>query len=635
MNKRIYSSLLILALMGVCSTPSFAGPSPKHTVTIKAGATGDDVKYIQAFLVSKGWDMKDATYGTFDEATQKKLAEVIPAAKNRDGSVSAGTGTWRKIEAGLPEATVKTKIAEIDKKVSDDKAAEVAKKQKEENDDKRTYSLSASDLSDAGFTISFDSSGVLVNGSIPQVCKDKLSISSSTETPTADEDSDTEESKSLDQRSTKIRLKVTFEGSDKLHDDLTSLKKCLDAHKSEGKLSVSQAVSFDGNESLGIVQFYEDGSWKDSSPKIVSPRYSKLSRLAKDADCKTCNTLKKTKSRIEELTNLNESSMSSITKTLIENGVDKIGEAIDSASSIADLERARNDLMSFAKSAYKLEDERSELMEKIGKEFTHLLERNGALAKEAHASCGKESSSFYESSTCESESKFADFASKTFKEMASTPGLPKENRDHYRARSKEFASGGLERVKFIASINPVNEEVTDALSTSKSDLRAMAIQYNRQCRFQSAQGPTPGCEQMKQQYLDVAKTYDDLYQQRLAAVGVPSYGLSPFGVGYGVNANQFGPGSSGGLPQLGYGQMGQNGMFRPMNAPYGMMQQGQFPQGQFGQFPQNQGMMFNAPQMNGMQQFNAPLMANNGQVVAIPVSNDGLNFGQNQFQTIR
>jgi hypothetical protein len=638
MNKRIYSSLLILALMGVCSMPSYAGPKPKHTVTIKAGATGDDVKYIQAFLVSKGWDMKDATFGTFDEATQKKLAEVIPAAKNRDGSVSAGSGTWTKIEKAMPESQVKTKITEIETKISNDKTAEIDKKKKEEEDDKRSYSLSASDLLDLGFTFDFGNSGLQVKGSIPEECKKRLKISSSISESVSAEDVDSDEAQSLSDRSSKVRISATFEGSDKLHDELTSLKKCIDKYKSDSKVAktdLNHSVSFDGSANLGILQFLEDGTWKDASPKVVSPRYSKLERLAKDTDCKACNTLKKTKSKIEELTNLDEASMSSVTKSLIEKAVSQISDSIDSATSISELERARADLVSLARSAHELEDDRAELMEQIGKELDHLLTRNQDLAKTSHADCGKKSKSrsFYESGSCVSESKFADFASKTYKEIAGLPGLSKDKKDEYRALSKDYAAGGLERVRFIASVNPVNEEVTDALGNSQADLRALSVEVRRECAFMSPQ-TFNSCNRAKQDYLDLSKTYQDLYQQYTSASGVPQYGMqSPFGVTSYMNPGQFGPGMSAGLPQAGqFGPNGQNGMFRPMNAPY---MNGMFPQGQF---PQNQNMVFGNPQMNGMQQFNSPLnspqMQNGGQVFAIPVTGGMNTMNQGQFRTI-
>lgn len=87
--------------------PAKPKPAKKHTSLLKRGSKGDDVRFLQRYLIAKGYSCgKWGADGVFGDATaaavrryqQKRLPRTIKGANQWDGIV--GPNTWRLIDAG-------------------------------------------------------------------------------------------------------------------------------------------------------------------------------------------------------------------------------------------------------------------------------------------------------------------------------------------------------------------------------------------------------------------------------------------------------------------------------------------------------------------------------------------------------
>ncbi|NDG86023.1 MAG: hypothetical protein EBX52_13420, partial [Proteobacteria bacterium] len=437
--------------------------------------------------------------------------------------------------------------------------------------------VSEADLKAAGLEFSLESDGVHLKGKIPSKCyKDgniqRLVLGSVKATSPSSPD-DSEEAKSLADSADRLSVSANFQGQDV--EGMKSLVECKSkAAATDPTVDVDLVSKFSDPEN-GAILVLDDGS------KLKSERLRRLESLIKDcADCSASQHRKK----FNEIIGLDSEALDAAAKSHLEALIKQASEAIDEATTLADLEKARNDLMLYAQDASKLKNDRDELRSLVRTQFQRIIDKNEVLAKKSRE-CAKKSprSVFEESTSCATAGEYADFAAKTYREAAKLPGLSAQERDGIRNEARKFEEGSLERVKFIANIDPVNDEVTDAIQNGRDDLRAASMDVRRECAFLNPR-TFASCNQAKQSYLDLAKTYQDLYQNYSANtyMGQQFQMQSPFGMGGYMGPAQFAPGMSGGFyPMGGFQNAGMNGMM--MNSPF---------------------------MMNGMQQMNSPFMMN-------------------------
>jgi len=624
MNKRIYSSLLILALLGMGSFEARAQNTTTATAPQDPNALGDglagklikkdaeDTKKLQQILIDLKYLDIEAPTGNFLDKSKQALA-----AFRRD----------QGIKGGKP-----TQLSKADIKALNQAHAEFLAKKAQTNTPATPApssfaEISKEDLQGAGITgngFKTFAGEVVLSGELPKECSDRLSLVSSDRLSLVS----SEPTPGAEGLAGKMDVAVRYE--QKPGDAYKDFADCLTQNKGKNVRSFT-VKGFFKEPKNGVTLVLPDGT------ELESELLKALGKLQEQ--CENCTAAQR-RDRFNEIIKLKNPALEASAKVQLEKLIEQAAIDIRNAKSIGDLEKIRKNLMTTAQDAGWLEKDRDELRDKIRGLYKQILDKASLLAKDSRKCSDKSSDGiFSKSSSCATVGQYADFAAETFRDLATLPGLTAEERSLISDKAKEYEEGSLERVKFIANIDPVNEEVTDAIQSGRNELRSAAYDVQRECAYLTPQ-TFSSCNQAKKGYMDLTKTYQDLYQRYSANTFEGQYLMpSPLGMGGYMTPSQFAPGMSAGMgPMNGFQNRGMNGMFQPapfmgqMNNPFAPQMNNPFAMNaMFQPSPFNGqsnspfiGQMSSAFMPNGAQQMNAPMGMDNG--IGVLQVNTGLGM---------
>ncbi|NDG85269.1 MAG: hypothetical protein EBX52_09585, partial [Proteobacteria bacterium] len=316
----------------------------------------EDVKYLQAYLKKEVGltddQIKQDGFGTFGENTDNALMKKF-GYKNHGNSV--GTKTWGKI--GTEDLS--TQIKAIDTALN----APVVVATKE----LAAVTLTDTDLSGVGLELSLDSDGIHLKGTLPAKCVKDGSIQRLALSPVrVDEPSidDSEEAANLADRASKLSVSATFTGQEV--DGMKNLADCkTKATPSDATTPVDLVATFQDPENGAILV--------SNNKTLKSKRLLALESLL--ANCPDCSAAQHRK-KLNTILDLENSSYEATAKAHLEAMISDAASTIDNASSLADLEKARNDLISYSSDATRLKGGRDEMLSSIQTQLQRIIDKN-------------------------------------------------------------------------------------------------------------------------------------------------------------------------------------------------------------------------------------------------------------------
>jgi hypothetical protein len=605
MNRTLYGSLLILALMGAPQWALAGDPAPSLTKNITSKSKDKkEIEALQVILIDLGYTSVSKS-GKFDNATKAALTDFRKKHDLKDNSGGYNPSTPEKVREKLisewqiaSESKAESQKLEIlansTPTPTPSPSATPIQAVVDSPVVKKVTFLTPDDLSEHGLKLEFVGYNLETSGSLPEECAKRLKYGDRKEfgSETSDSADSISSANELALRSKRIGVQIVFHGDE----NEKSLADCVEKHKDDKKKSVKLKKYVDHSGKAMIAGLLnESDEFSPVDPRVVSPTFKKIELAI--GNCPECDKDPAlTRELIDEVNGLDYSFLVGTQKELIRKSLAHIEEDIRNAKSLSELKRLRAELQDLSKQVDRLSIDASEkesILSAISADYDLLLKANEGIANESRKACSQKSvgRSFYKGSTCGAESQHADFIASTHEAIAKLPGLDDASRDNEMQIASEYAAGGLSRVEFISSLDPAHEEVVDALNNGHEDLQYLGLNVQRSCAWLTP-ATFASCNQAKYEYQQTLQTYQSLSQRYS---GLQSQSLSQMGPGI-MQQNGFAPN---GFAPNGFAPNGfaPNGFAPNGFAPNGFAPNGFAPNG----FAPNGFAPNSAPQGNGFQ----------------------------------